>query len=411
MPAKGTRQQKAVAKAAPNLAHSATIQQCIREDNAEVVERKEELDIIWWCLLANVHPLFIGVPGVAKSMTMRLAHRHIQGATYFERLVFKQSPAEEILGPVSLKALEQDIFKRQTRGRLPEAHLAFIDEVFKAPANVLNSMLKIINERQFDNNGGAMAVPLWSCAFASNELPGLDRDDLRAFRDRIGVTKIVHDVRSDDSFKSILRGQVARRRGQTLSNTLTTITADEVEEAVGQVANIDLPDDILDMLVRLRRQCEDENLHMNPRRFGEGVKLMQARAYTSGRDACNQDDIKVFQHVIWRDPEDEQTAYRIILDFASKFERDAAKFMSEYEPIQAEFNELKAKGRPDPNDPDALNHAIRVNRLLETLGDRVEEALDEATKQKHDASSLDDLSESISQDRVWLQREAFGMKS
>jgi MoxR-like ATPase len=393
--------------ATPSLAQQ--LQQCMREDKAELVERNEEVELIYLCLLAMEHPLFIGIPGVAKSMTLRLLARHVDGARYFERLVFKQTPAEELLGPVSLKALEQDKFERNVSGKLPDAHLAFVDEVFKAPANVLNSMLKIINERQFDNNGGAIAVPLWTCGFASNELPGLDRDDLRAFRDRIVVTKMVHDVRSDDGFKAVLRGQIARRLGNAVATTFTQMTVDDVNAAITETANIDVPDPVMDDLARLRRMCMEQNLHINPRRFGAGVKLMQAKAYLAGRDEVLSDDIKVFQHVIWREPEDEQTAYRIVLDFASEFERAAAKYQDEYDPIKVEFQQLVAKGSIDPNDQEQLGQAIRVKRLLDLLGTKVEEKLEAAEKDGRDASALAELATSIQQDKEWVAREAFGI--
>jgi hypothetical protein len=36
---------------------------------------------------------------------------------------------QELFGPLSMRALEEDKYVRQTRGYLPEASVAFIDEV------------------------------------------------------------------------------------------------------------------------------------------------------------------------------------------------------------------------------------------------------------------------------------------
>ena len=41
----------------------------------------------------------------------------------------KTSDPSEILGPFSVKEMENDKFMRITTGKLPEAHIAFMDEV------------------------------------------------------------------------------------------------------------------------------------------------------------------------------------------------------------------------------------------------------------------------------------------
>ena len=61
------------------------------------------------------------------------------------------SVPEELFGPLSLAALESDRYERQTAGFLPEANIAFIDEVFHANSAILNALLMLLNERVFDN--------------------------------------------------------------------------------------------------------------------------------------------------------------------------------------------------------------------------------------------------------------------
>jgi MoxR-like ATPase len=90
-----------------------------------------------------------------------------------------------LFGPLSIKALEEDRYERHTAGFLPEASIAFIDEVFKANSAILNALLTLLNEREFDNGSGRQACPLISAIGATNEVP---EDEVgEAFFDRFLV--------------------------------------------------------------------------------------------------------------------------------------------------------------------------------------------------------------------------------
>jgi MoxR-like ATPase len=79
--------------------------------------------------------------------------------TYFEHLLTRHSVPEELFGPISLKALEQDRFVRITASKLPEAEFVFLDEIWKSNSAVLNALLAIANERVFHNGGVATTCP------------------------------------------------------------------------------------------------------------------------------------------------------------------------------------------------------------------------------------------------------------
>ena len=68
--------------------------------------------------LAGEHILYIGPPGTAKSeLGRRLCRLCAGGATYFERLLTRFSVPEELFGPLSMRALEEDKYVRQTQAR------------------------------------------------------------------------------------------------------------------------------------------------------------------------------------------------------------------------------------------------------------------------------------------------------
>src|SRR6185436_4195728 len=109
---------------------------------------------------------------------------------------------EELFGPVSLRALEQDRFERVIAGKLPEAEFAFIDECFKANSAILNSLLTLINERVFHNDGQQMRCPLVTMFGASNELP--DGKELEALFDRFVLRFDVQYLLAASNMRGVL---------------------------------------------------------------------------------------------------------------------------------------------------------------------------------------------------------------
>src|SRR4029077_5064935 len=176
----------------------------IREELRQVfLERDELIDGALVALLAAQHVLVIGPPGTAKSMLADEVCRRLTGARYFQWLLTRFTTPEELFGAVSLKALEEDDYRRLTTHKLPEAHIAFLDEIFKASSSILNTILTLMNERRFHNGREVAEVPLLTLFAASNGLP--EEDELLALHDRFLLRFVVDYLDEDFRFLKLLQ--------------------------------------------------------------------------------------------------------------------------------------------------------------------------------------------------------------
>lgn len=123
--------------------------------NAHLYGKEEAVRLALLSAVAGESVFFLGPPGTAKSMISRrisCAFKDIdQEREYFEYLMNEFSTPDEICGPVSLKKLNEDQYLRLTEGYLPQARVAFLDEIWKSGPAILNTLLTIINEKKFHN--------------------------------------------------------------------------------------------------------------------------------------------------------------------------------------------------------------------------------------------------------------------
>ena len=135
-------------------------------------------------LMTKEHVVLVSPPGTAKSAMVRDLARLVR-ARFFMYLMTKFTEPSEIFGPLDIAALREGRYVRVTKGKLPEAEIAFLDEVFKANSAVLNSLLSVLQERVYYDGYTEIRVPLWTLIGASNEVP--EEPELQALYDRFAV--------------------------------------------------------------------------------------------------------------------------------------------------------------------------------------------------------------------------------
>jgi MoxR-like ATPase len=288
------------------------------------LERADLIDGALAALLSSHHLLVIGPPGTAKSMLADEICRRIEGANYFQWLLTRFTTPEEIFGAVSLKALEQDDYRRVTTRKLPEAHIAFLDEIFKANSSILNAILTLINERLFHNGKDLIRVPLLTLFGASNELP--EDDELMALYDRFLVRFVVNYITEDFRFLRMLEAAAANAR--------TTLSLTELQKIQTEVSRVAIPPHIYRGIADIRRELNKKNIHASDRRYRQSLPLLQAYAYLEGSSEVIEKNLFFLEHVLWRDPSEHEQVRSTIREILLGYEEEITELLYESREIR-----------------------------------------------------------------------------
>jgi len=167
------------------------------------VGRDTEIDLALLCAVAQEPLLMVGPPGTAKSdLVVKFAESlGLHGDDYFEYMLTKFTEPSEILGPIDIDLLKKGRYVRRTSGMLPTARVAFLDEIFKSNSAILNTLLTILNERKFYQDGKPEKVNLVMLFAATNEIP--EQTELEAMADRF-VIKVETNPVKDTHFSELI---------------------------------------------------------------------------------------------------------------------------------------------------------------------------------------------------------------
>lgn len=161
-------------------------------------------------------------------------------------------------------------------------------------------MLRILNERVYENNGVCADVPLLICLAASNEWPNDQESgkELGALFDRFLFRKHVSPIQSKSGRAKLMWSKsLATEFDQTLSKK-------EVKDAIAQVESMEWEGTTKDMFERLIDRLNTEGIFPGDRRIRKSVKAVQAYAYLCGEaEVVDRDEyLTILQHTLWDEP-------------------------------------------------------------------------------------------------------------
>lgn len=331
--------------------------------NADVAEREELVELIAIALLTRKNLFILGDPGQAKSYAVTSFCKRVTGARKFERLLSKQTDEEQLFGRLDLSSLlpnavsesllkDDGVYQNlrfdlqvmvngltaqkntpevftalekatqklttyrsavaalhanepvvQTTGKLPEADICFLDEIFKCNDGVLNSLLTALNERKYTNEGCTYSIPTISFFAASNEIPNFNNPEekiLSALYDRLELKIVTENISERQNRLAVLK----RKQAGQFGDVRASITLEELNAMQQEVASIGVPDAINeladDILCELRKQVP-----VSDRKYLGFYPIAQAKAWLEGHTQVEPSDLLALKNYLWQVPSDQ----------------------------------------------------------------------------------------------------------
>ena len=184
---------------------------------------------------------------------------------------------------MDLRRLKEGVVETETFGMLPEAEVAFLDEIFQGSTAILNTLLGVLNERVFRRGHTRMTCPLRVCVGASNALP--EDDALAAFADRFLLRAFVEPV-PDPMLERLLEGGWSL--GQEAAGRSASIGDIDTLAEAARVADMSGVRPALGKAIRILRGA---GITLTDRRAVKAQRLIAAAAVLAGRERPTEADL------------------------------------------------------------------------------------------------------------------------
>jgi len=373
--------------------------------NSAFLERSDVIDGVLASMLTKQNCFLFGAPGTGKSELVRAAANGFSGSKFFNYLLSPTTDPSELYGPVAVSKLLEDEYTRDVKGYLPDANVAFLDELFRGSSAVLNSLLQLLNERTFNNGRDLIKTDIQSIVAATNSFP--TEESLQAFCDRFLFRPTVEGLKKPTSKRKLYSWAVNNNRPDVKSE----LTIDNLAELQKIATDVEVSDNFLDVFSETMDILESRGLNISDRRRVQILKFLRGWAVVQGEDTVHPEYLhSTLHHIVYQTPEDITTIREVVdqcVPTAEKFFRSVQKAANG---IMSEFNSYRSKNIDSLTDINALVAKLKeLHNDMRAVAERAERTLDDgnmkltaamrmkATKICQEVNhNLDQISENIS---------------
>ena len=301
------------------IAKASSFVQPLRDNlNQVIVGQQRLIDKIIICMLADGHMLLEGVPGLAKTLTVKTLASSID--TNFQRIQFTPDmlPAD-LIGTL---IYNQKSGEFDTRKGPIFSNIILADEINRSPAKVQSALLESMQEKQITIGKNTYSLDLPFLVFATqNPIEQEGTYPLpEAQVDRF-MFKLLIDYPDVDSEKLLMRQNTQARENINIKSVVTPDKIIDAQDVINEIyVDEKVEDYVLKLIFATRNPIKYDLKDMDgiidfgasPRATINIVRAAKARAFTEGRGYITPEDVRYIGADVLR--------HRIILTYEAEAE-------------------------------------------------------------------------------------------
>jgi MoxR-like ATPase len=218
----------------------------------------------------------------------------------FDITLFQSMDSDEVIGGQRLDEMAEGRTVRNVDGFLPTATLAFLDEIGKCPDTLRTSLMSLLNERTYVNDGVRLQSPLTSVIAATNEY----NCDVEGFSSRFAV-KINVGAATFDTWMKLATQKLEEHKTNTRLqlDPSITISAEKLAAANYASKTVTIPRATLNTYFAFASAIRDEH-PIDTRLVMTGLDVLKAYVWLlEGYDAEIQTThLNIIPHLLSEEP-------------------------------------------------------------------------------------------------------------